>query len=43
MDYTEETLGPVKILHLSGKIMGDAQTQGMCHFLKNTINAGTER
>lgn len=43
MEYTEEALGPVKILHLSGKIMGDAQTQGMCHFLKNTINAGTER
>lgn len=43
MEFTEETRGPVKILHLSGKIMGDAQTEAMCLFLKDMISAGTER
>ncbi len=41
MEFTEETLGPVKVFHLGGKIMGDAKTQMLCDRLKELIDAGT--
>jgi anti-sigma B factor antagonist len=42
MEFTEETLGPVKVFHLNGKIMGDAKTQVLCDRLKELINAGAQ-
>ncbi len=41
MEFIEETFGQVKVLHLGGKIMGDATTQMLCDRLKELINAGT--
>ncbi len=41
MEFTEETVGPVKVFHMGGKIMGDAETQVLCNRLKESINAGT--
>ncbi len=42
MEFTEETFGKVKVYHLSGKIMGGAETQMMCGHLKELIDAGTQ-
>jgi hypothetical protein len=42
MEYTEETIGEVKVFHLRGKIMGDATTQALCGCLKDLIAAGTQ-
>jgi anti-sigma B factor antagonist len=41
MEFTEETVGPVKVFHLGGKIMGDATTRMLCEHLKELIDAGT--
>ena len=41
MQFTEETFGKVKVLHLTGKIMGGPETQAMCQHLKQSIDAGT--
>ncbi len=41
MEFTEETVGLVKVFHLGGKIMGDAKTKMLCDRLKELINAGT--
>ncbi len=43
MDFTEETVNHVRILRLSGKIMGDEKTQLMCVRLKDMIAAGGQR
>ncbi len=40
MEFKEETIGKVKIFHLSGKIMGGPETQEMCDHLKGVISAG---
>jgi anti-sigma B factor antagonist len=42
MQFTEETLGKVKVYHLKGKIMGGPETQVMCSRLKELIDAGTQ-
>lgn len=42
MEFIEETSGPVKILHLGGKIMGDPQTQILCDRLKELITTGAQ-
>jgi anti-sigma B factor antagonist len=41
MEFIEETVGPVKVFRLGGKIMGDAKTQMLCDRLKELIDAGT--
>jgi anti-anti-sigma factor len=41
MEFTEETVGPVKVFRLGGKIMGEAGTQMLCDRLKALIDAGT--
>jgi anti-sigma B factor antagonist len=41
MEFTEAAVGPVKVFHLGGKIMGDAKTQMLCDRLKELIDAGT--
>ena len=41
MEFTEETVGLVKVFHLGGKIMGDMKTQVLCERLKELINTDT--
>lgn len=41
MEFIEKNFGPVKIFHLSGKIMGCTKTQLMCDRLKELIDTGT--
>jgi anti-sigma B factor antagonist len=41
MEFTEETVGPVMVFHLGGKIMGDTKTKMLCDRLKGLIDAGT--
>lgn len=42
MIFTEESFGKVKVFHLTGKIMGGPETQGMCGHLKQLIDAGMQ-
>lgn len=39
MEFAEETLNGVKVLHLSGKIMDDPQSQVTCQHLDNLIQS----
>jgi anti-sigma B factor antagonist len=42
MELIEETVGGVKVFHLSGKIMGGPETQEMCDHLKELISTGVQ-
>lgn len=39
-EFTEETIGQIRVLHLSGKMMGDVHTQAMCTYLAELIESG---
>lgn len=39
MEFSEESLGAVKVLHLHGKIMGGPETQTLCHRLHELLAA----
>ena len=40
MEFTEDTIGKIKIFYLKGKIMGDPASESMCEHLKQSIAAG---
>ena len=42
MEFTEDTIGSVKVFHLSGKIMGGPETEQMCDHFKGVISSGTQ-
>jgi len=42
MEFSEDNFGQVKVFHLSGKIMGGAETQMMCNRLKELTASGTQ-
>lgn len=41
MQFTEESVGAVKVFHLEGKIMGGPESQMMCDYLKSLIDSGS--